>query len=129
GTNEGLQRYAGGALAPILHLPGKTEVTALYPDADDGMWAGTSTGILHLARNGEQLPLEAAIAGARVDGLYQDRERVLWIATERGVFRLNGGQLQSFAPGSPLAVNRVLSVLEDREGDLWLGTDSGGLQV
>ena len=51
------------------------------------------------------------------------------MATERGVFRLEGGQLQSFAPGSPLAVNRVLSMLEDREGDLWLGTDSGGLHV
>jgi ligand-binding sensor domain-containing protein/signal transduction histidine kinase len=132
GTNDGLQRYARGALAPVLHLPGKTEVTALHPDAEDGMWVGTATGMLHLARDGSRLPLETnglAIAGARVDGLYQDRERVLWIATERGVFRLNGGQLQSFAPGSPLAVNRVLSVLEDREGDLWLGTDSGGLQV
>jgi len=132
GTNDGLERYARGALAPILHLPGKTEVTALYPDAEDGMWVGTATGMLHLAGNGERLPLQAsdlAIAGARVDGLYQDRERVLWIATERGVFRLESDQLQSFAPGSPLAVNRVLSMLEDREGDLWLGTDSGGLHV
>ena len=64
-----------------------------------------------------------------MDGLYQDREHVLWMATERGVFRLEGDQLQSFAPGSPLAVNRVLSMYEDREGDLWLGTDSGGLHV
>ena len=132
GTSEGLQRYARGGLAPILHLPGKTEVTALYPDGEDGIWVGTATGMLHLAGNGERLPLQAsdlAIAGARVDGLYQDRERVLWIATERGVFRLEADRLQSFAPGSPLAVNRVLSMLEDREGNLWLGTDSGGLHV
>jgi ligand-binding sensor domain-containing protein/signal transduction histidine kinase len=132
GTSEGLERYASGTLAPILHLPGKTEVTALYPDAADGMWVGTATGMLHLASDGEVLPLQPnrlAIAGARVDGLYQDRERVLWMATERGVFRLEGGQLQSFAPGSALAVNRVLSMYEDREGDLWLGTDSGGLHV
>jgi ligand-binding sensor domain-containing protein/signal transduction histidine kinase len=132
GTSEGLQRYARGALAPIPHLPGKTEVTALYPDGEDGIWVGTATGMLHLAGNGERLPLQAsdpAIAGARVDGLYQDRERVLWIATERGVFRLEADRLQSFAPGSPLAVNRVLSMLEDREGNLWLGTDSGGLHV
>ncbi len=130
GTNEGLQRYAGGTLAPSPHLSGKTEVTALYPDAEGGMWAGTATGILHLAGNGERLPLEASgLAGVRVDGLYQDRERVLWMATERGLFRLEGGQLQSFAPSSPLAVNRVLSIYEDREGDLWLGTDSGGLHV
>ena len=57
GTNEGLERYAGGTLAPILHLPGKTEVTALYPDAEGGMWVGTATGMLHVARDGGALPL------------------------------------------------------------------------
>jgi ligand-binding sensor domain-containing protein/signal transduction histidine kinase len=128
GTSEGLQRYAGGALVPVLHLPGKTEVTALYPDAEDGMWVGTATGLLHIAKDGKRLALEEN-GLARVDGLYQDREHVLWMATERGVFRLEDGQLQSFAPSSPLAVNRVLSMYEDREGNLWLGTDSGGLHV
>jgi ligand-binding sensor domain-containing protein/signal transduction histidine kinase len=132
GTGEGLQRYAHGTLTAILHLPAKTEVTALHPDGEEGMWVGTSSGILHLAQNGERRPLEAnglALEGARVDSLYQEREHVLWISTERGVFRLEGGQLESFSPGSPLAVNRVLSIYEDREGDLWLGTDSGGLHV
>jgi ligand-binding sensor domain-containing protein/signal transduction histidine kinase len=128
GTSEGLQRYAGGALVPVLHLPGKTEVTALYPDAEDGMWVGTATGLLHIAKDGKRLALEEN-GLARVDGIYQDREHVLWMATERGVFRLEDGQLQSFAPSSPLAVNRVLSMYEDREGNLWLGTDSGGLHV
>ena len=51
------------------------------------------------------------------------------VASERGLFRLEGDQLQAFSPGSPLAVNRVLSMYEDREGDLWLGTDSGGLHL
>jgi ligand-binding sensor domain-containing protein/signal transduction histidine kinase len=127
GSDAGLERYARGTLTPILHPPGKIEVTALYPDAQDGMWVGTATGLLHVNGNGSRLPLETN--GARVDGLYQDREGVLWLATERGVFRVEGDKLQSFAPGSPLAVNRVLSMLEDREGDLWLGTDSGGLHV
>jgi signal transduction histidine kinase/ligand-binding sensor domain-containing protein len=128
GTGEGLQRYAGGELVPVLHLPGKTEVTAFYPDAEDGMWVGTATGLMHIAKDGTRLALREN-GLMRVDGLYQDREHVLWIATERGVFRLEGDQLQSFAAGSPLAVNRVLSMYEDREGDLWLGTDSGGLHV
>ncbi len=52
----------------------------------------------------------------RVDQLFEDRQRVLWISTERGVFRLEGNQLQSFAPGSALAGNRVLAMFEDREG-------------
>jgi signal transduction histidine kinase/ligand-binding sensor domain-containing protein len=128
GTSDGLQRYAEGGLVPVLHLPGKTEVTALHPDTEDGMWVGTATGLMHIAKDGTRLALREN-GLMRIDGLYQDREQVLWIATERGVLRLEGDQLQSFAPASPLAVNRVLSIYEDREGDLWLGTDSGGLHV
>ncbi len=128
GTGQGLQRYAQDVLVPVLHLPGKTEVTSLYPDPEDGMWVGTATGILHLAKDGTRVALEEKGLG-RVDGLYRDREHVLWVATESGVFRVKGDRLQAFAPGSPLAVNRVLSMYEDREGDLWMGTDSGGLHV
>ncbi len=64
GTNEGVERYAGGTLAPSPHLPGKTEVTALYPDAEGGMWAGTATGILHLAGDGAA----ASAGGGRARG-------------------------------------------------------------
>ena len=64
-----------------------------------------------------------------MDHLFRDRQGVLWIATERGVFRLQDNRLQSFVPGSALAVNRILSLYEDREGDLWVGTDSGGLNL
>ncbi len=139
GAGEGLERYADGALSTIPHFPGphfpgKTEVTALYPDAEGGMWVGTATGMVHVDSDGGRLPLRKnglSKGGEteRVDGLYQDRQGVLWVATERGVFRLEGDQLQAFSPGSSLAVNRVLSMYEDREGDLWLGTDSGGLHV
>ena len=54
---------------------------------------------------------------------------MLWIATERGVFRLQGNRQQSFRSGFALAANRILSLYEDRERDLWIGTDSGGLNL
>jgi ligand-binding sensor domain-containing protein/signal transduction histidine kinase len=127
GAGDKLERYASGAVTPVMPLPGRRPVTALHPDAHDGMWAGTSAGLLHLSGSGALLPQQAF--GQRVDQLLEDREHVLWVATERGVFRLQGDQLQSFAPSSPLAVNRVLAMYEDREGDLWLGTDAAGLHV
>jgi ligand-binding sensor domain-containing protein/signal transduction histidine kinase len=137
GGSEGLERYAGGTLTPVpLSRPGKTEVTALASDPDGSMWVGTATGMVHVARDGADLPLEnhgqdldRAKDGERVDHLFRDRQGVLWIATERGVFRLQDDRLQSFVPGSALAVNRILSLYEDREGDLWVGTDSGGLNL
>jgi ligand-binding sensor domain-containing protein/signal transduction histidine kinase len=133
GGRDKLERYAAGTFLPTLALP-RTDVTALAPDAQDGMWVGTSGGMTHVARNGTFLPLPANSPNpGPIDGLFEDREHVLWIASERGVFRLqggnDGGQLQAFAPVSPLAVNRVLALYEDREGDLWLGTDSAGLHL
>jgi ligand-binding sensor domain-containing protein/signal transduction histidine kinase len=138
GGSEGLERYTGGTLTPVVisHPPGKTEVTALDPDADGSMWVGTATGMVHVARDGSVLLLQnnghAGDNGGdseRVDRLFRDRQGVLWVATERGVFRLQGNRLQSFVPGSSLAASRILSLYEDREGDLWIGTESGGLNL
>jgi ligand-binding sensor domain-containing protein/signal transduction histidine kinase len=127
GTGEGLERYAGGTLAPVSAL--KQQVTALQGDADGSMWVGTATGLVHVANTGGLLPLAKGSETEQVDGLFEDRERVLWISTERGVYRREGNQLQSFAASSALSTNRVLAMYEDREGDLWLGTDSAGLHL
>ena len=125
GTSEGLERTTGGVLGPVSALAGKHPVTALHSDGQGGVWVGTASGMVHVTAAGTGLPL----ASDRVDQLFEDRQHVLWIATERGIFRLESGRLESFTPGSSLAVNRVLAMLEDREGNLWLGTDSAGLHL
>jgi ligand-binding sensor domain-containing protein/signal transduction histidine kinase len=133
GTGEGLERYAHGTLAAVPVLPARTEVTALDRDAAGGMWVGTASGIVDVVNDRAALLLRPHGLGRErtnhVDRFFRDRQGVLWIATERGLFRLAGNQLESFAPDSALASNRVLAMYEDREGDLWVGTDSGGLNM
>ena len=64
---------------------------------------------------------------APVRALSIDRERTLWVGTERGVARRReepGARLELFAAGPKSAVN---AISEDREGGLWMGTNSEGL--
>jgi ligand-binding sensor domain-containing protein/signal transduction histidine kinase len=145
GTSGGLQRFSQNTLIAVPvssaasdQAPARLAVTALHADGAGGMWVGTAAGLLHRASDGALLPL-AANGGAdthpgnllqgRVNSLFADRRGALWIAGERGLFRLQGNQMQSFAAGSDLAVNRVLALFEDREGSLWVGTDSDGLNL
>ncbi len=147
GGTDGLFRYADGQLVPRpLPAPSaRKEITTLAADPSGGLWAGTTAGLIHLSSSGPPVvpPIHSQISGGQlvhsqimggssvghVDHLFVDRQGVLWLAAEHGIFRISDNQLQSFAPLSALAGSRVLSFYEDREGDLWLGTDSGGLHL
>ena len=64
---------------------------------------------------------------APVRALWIDRERTLWMGTEKGIARRreeDGARLELFAAGPKSAVN---AISEDREGGLWMGTNSEGL--
>jgi ligand-binding sensor domain-containing protein/signal transduction histidine kinase len=128
GTQDGLERYSGGSLVPvpIAHLR-QPAVTALDPDATGGMWVATSSGLAHINSSGAIL--QPASSAQSIEQIFRDREGVLWMASEHGLFRLEHNQLQSFGPASALAGKRILALYEDREGSLWVGTDSGGLHI
>ncbi len=129
GANGGLTRYADGRLSPVA-MGARTEITTLAPASSGGLWAGTSSGLVHVGANGVTAIVQSnGQPVGHVDHLFADREGVLWLAAERGVFRLAGNQLESFASYSALSGSRVLSIYEDREGDLWMGTDSSGLHL
>lgn len=81
------------------------------------------TDILARLSAGRELP------GSRIDTLLADREGSVWIGTNDGLARWNGGQLQKLPVNDPLASASVLSLMEDREGNLWVGTENAGLHV
>jgi ligand-binding sensor domain-containing protein len=47
----------------------------------------------HVTAAGTSLAQANGSTVDRVDQLFEDRQRVLWISTERGVFRFDGNQL------------------------------------
>ena len=59
--------------------------------------------------------------------IFQDSRGFLWIGTENGLSRFDGGEFKNFKKTDGLPDNIILSVYEDRWGKLWFGTATGGL--
>src|SRR5437868_8707950 len=65
------------------------------------------------------------------EALLQDGQGKLWIASQSGLFKWDGYQLQRIGADAPksssLRSADIRALHEDGEGRLWIGTDGGGL--
>ncbi|MFZ5841817.1 MAG: two-component regulator propeller domain-containing protein [Pseudomonadota bacterium] len=124
--------------------PVPQQITALWSDADGGLWAGTmATGLYYLPPNGKQFrhyrydPHEPmSLPSNAVRELLRDRGGRLWIGTEGGglarllpdgsgfeVFRRNSADPHS------ISFDEIDALHEDRTGLLWIGTLGGGVNT
>ena len=63
---------------------------------------------------------------ARVNALLEDRQGVLWIGAESGLYRLlPNGASERFTTRDGLPINNIRSLLEDHLERLWVGTMGG----
>ncbi|MGE3376249.1 MAG: two-component regulator propeller domain-containing protein [Vicinamibacteria bacterium] len=145
GTQDGLVRYDGYDWRVYPPDPSDARALAgayvrvLLPTPDGRVWAGTFDGGLSVYepetdsfRTYRRGP--AGLSSDRVEGLAQDGEGRIWIATDGGLDRLDprNGRIDRLThdPADPrsLAADRVRALLVDREDRLWIGTRDG-LQV
>ncbi len=79
----------------------------------------------------DRLGLEEGLSQETVYDILQDRDGILWLATQEGLNRYDGYTIRTYLhePDEPgtLSHDWVWTVLEDRSGTLWVGTDGGGL--
>jgi PAS domain S-box-containing protein len=68
-------------------------------------------------------------SGTMVNGIYEDRQGILWIAAIDALNRVDRktGQYTFYRTAGPRVSPRPTSVIEDRLGFLWVGSDSHGL--
>ncbi|KAF1016093.1 MAG: hypothetical protein GAK31_01577 [Stenotrophomonas maltophilia] len=100
--------------------------------AQQSLWIGTSTdGVCRLHEDGrlERFQHGDAHGGLPSDTVYSslvdDRGR-LWIGTEAGVARWNGGRFVAVAPAR-LGEVAVLRLSRDGRGGVWVGSQTDGL--
>ncbi|MDY6946901.1 MAG: two-component regulator propeller domain-containing protein, partial [Pseudomonadota bacterium] len=104
-----------------------------------GAWIGTASGLDYLSDDPDSKPRRYALGSSSwrtggahaVRAMLEDRAGMLWIATDRGLIRLEPGggkqtlfQSDAHAPDA-LPADEVQALLEDSAGRLWVGTSAG----
>ena len=116
-------------------MPMNIWYTNLLKDDNGIIWAGTyGNGIIYYdtkTKQSKNLRYEAAnknsLSSDRVNSIFQDRNKTLWIATEDGLckFSRERNDFTRYTIKNGFPSNLILSILEDNRGNLWISTSKG----
>lgn len=129
---------SGGVLARLQH--GRAERMATWPQAGQvGVWKvegaywvanAQFVGRMHLAADGRVQRIEKipALAGMEVKRIAAARAGGVWVAGDRGAFRVEGGSVvERWTPAQQKGLRFLRALYEDASGMLWLGSYGNGL--
>ncbi len=135
GTEQGLARFDGWTFVPVAiqSTPGASagitpvRVTAQCVDAQNQLWFGTeSQGLFRLsASTGSLHAVSAGLAGERVFCLGSDESGTVWIGTEKGLVRQQGGVFTRIAAEPGVTDPTVLGLQVTRSNGVWVTTRAG----
>jgi signal transduction histidine kinase len=125
GTGLGLQQFKDGNWKSfsMRGLDGSSlSVSALLMDRHESLWIGTQdSGIYRIAGSRvDHFSSADGLSSNTVEGLFEDREGDLWVATSRGVDRFRDLRVISFSAHEGLSSNTALAVIASHSGIIWL---------
>ena len=133
----GLARFEGGRFRVPFDRRRLADpsVYALLAARGGGLWIGTGGGGLHRLTadpGGHREHLETwtvadGLPGGFVQALLEEPRGALWIGTNEGLARLEGGRLAAWTTADGLPDRSVLALHQEPAGALWIGTAGGGL--
>lgn len=103
---------------------------ALFLDRENALWVGTLNEGLYRIHDGmaERYRSADGLSSDAVNGIYEDREGNIWVATDEGVDVFRDLPVATFAVREGLSAGNVASVLAARDGSTWVG-NQGALDV
>jgi len=127
GTSGGLVRFDGNRFVvfnrenqPSFH---NDSFYSLFVSRDNTLWGGTEGGGLIRYRNGsfQTFGADQGLTNGFVRSIFEDRNGMLWVGTDRGLFRLDHDLLARVDGKDGIPELNVLSICEDRQGQLLVG--------
>ncbi len=106
---------------------------AVSKEGPRGLWIGSNEGLFHydalteaLTRYANDSQKPNSLATDLVRSLYQDKNGILWVGTDRGLQQLDpqSGTFKRPSGNGGLPNDYVLGILEDDQGRLWLSTNT-----
>ncbi len=110
-----------------LVLNNSNEIESIYEDRERNLWVGSQTGGLTKLRdvNFASYDSKMGVADDLVWGVYQGRDKSVWISTNKGLSILRNGKIQSIKLGPNQPDNTVFVSAEDIDGSMFVGTENG----
>lgn len=127
GTTAGVSRvrFKEGKFTAYAPMRLGAVISALWEDGAGRIWIGLGGG-LQRYENGKIRNLSALIAGSVVVDIKASRDGSVWVASNQGVFKLDGDKrLAHYTTRDGLPSDDVKVIHEDRSGALWFGTYGG----
>jgi ligand-binding sensor domain-containing protein/signal transduction histidine kinase len=127
GTSGGLVRFDGSRFRTYTrqNVPAFRDdsILRLLASRDGSLWIGTDGGGLVQFSDGKFRNYAAnGIPGSDfVRGLYQSSNQVIWVATDGGLFRVQGDHLERANRELGISTLSVNAILEDHLGRIWIG--------
>jgi ligand-binding sensor domain-containing protein/AraC-like DNA-binding protein len=128
-----LQRFADNkftSLNPYNGLEGNW-VTSITEDKNGNLMVGTYKKGVFKLQEGKCLKYKIGGIEANIQKIHEDREGILWIGTNNGLFRVIGTTTDTrkvtdvYTTRNGLLNNDILDIMEDGDGNLWIATLKG----
>ena len=90
---------------------------------DGSLWLGTEgSGLVHMDEHGDRVYAAAdGLSNQFVRALMQDHSGRIWIGTDNGLFRIEGGVLSRIDTAPLAPAFAIHSIMEDRDSRVWVG--------
>jgi signal transduction histidine kinase/ligand-binding sensor domain-containing protein len=102
-------------------------VTAVAQTPDGDIWLGTRNAGLVRVQRGQAAPV-GDVPLNQINCLIPDERNGLWIGTDNGIFRWDGGSVTRVTTHEAGRA-RALAMVKDRDANVWVGTSDGLVRI